>query len=371
MIADGPMTANTSGLTAAIRLRLGSLDLDAAFELAPGDVLAVLGPNGAGKSSLLRVLAGLQPLDAGSVVLDGVVLDATVLDSAHGPAAFVAPEQRPIGVMFQDYLLFPHLTALDNVAFGPRSRGRSKSEARSIAAGWIDRVGLAEFAGSKPSALSGGQAQRIALARALATDPTLLLLDEPLAALDASTKASVRRDLKRHLAAFEGVAVVVTHDPVDALALADHVMVIEAGSVTQVGTVRAVTERPRTAYVAELLGVNLLHGVAEDGIVELTHDSDERAVVHAASAPDGPVELLLRPNAIALHRTEPDTSARNVWSLVVDDIDLVGDHVRVRLVGALTLTAEITPAALATMQLVEGDAVWASVKATDIAAHSA
>ncbi len=185
---DGPTTAMDStdghapdgGLDARLVVDRGTFHLDVALTAAPGDVVALLGPNGAGKTTALRALAGLVPLADGHLRLDGVALDRT------------PPESRPVGVVFQDYLLFPHLTALDNVAFGPRCRGASKAESRARAAAWLDRMGLADHAGAKPRRLSGGQAQRVALARALATNPRLLLLDEPLAALDdARTRLEV------------------------------------------------------------------------------------------------------------------------------------------------------------------------------------
>ena len=165
-------------LYADVGLRLGSLDLAAEVEVADGEVVAVLGPNGAGKSTFLRAVAGLVPLDRGRVAVDGQVLDAP------DERTFVPTHHRPIGVVFQDHLLFPRLSALDNVAFGLQAHGMRKAEARRVAAGWLDRVGLADHAGAKPAALSGGQSQRVSLARALATEPRVLLLDEPLAALD-------------------------------------------------------------------------------------------------------------------------------------------------------------------------------------------
>ncbi|HEY8855530.1 MAG TPA: ATP-binding cassette domain-containing protein, partial [Candidatus Dormibacteraeota bacterium] len=185
-----------------------------------GEVVALLGPNGAGKTTLLRAVAGLVPLASGYVKLDGRALE----DAATGK--YVPTENRSIGVVFQDYLLFPHLSVLQNVAFGMRSRGIPSHEASAKAGQWVDRVGLAAYVQDKPDALSGGQRQRVALARALAPDPRLLLLDEPLAALDVTTRAEVRRDLKRHLASFPGLRLVVTHDPLEAAMLADRLVVM-------------------------------------------------------------------------------------------------------------------------------------------------
>ncbi|HEV3498321.1 MAG TPA: ABC transporter ATP-binding protein, partial [Actinomycetes bacterium] len=215
----------TTGLAATVALTLGTLDLDVSLTLPMGTTVALLGPNGAGKTTLLRALAGLQPLQRGRVALDGEVLE----DAAAG--TWRPPEDRPIGVVFQDYLLFPHLSVLENVAFGLRCRGVSRTESRRRAHAWLERVGLGDRHGARPRELSGGQCQRVALARALATDPQLLLLDEPLAALDASTRIEVRRDLRRHLASFHGVRLLVTHDPLEAIALADELVVLEDGHV--------------------------------------------------------------------------------------------------------------------------------------------
>lgn len=348
-------------LTADLALAIGSLDLEVRFEVADGQVLALLGPSGAGKTTVLRALAGLQGIDRGRIELDGSLL------AEPGSGVFVAAEDRPVGMVFQDYLLFPHMCALDNVAFGLRARGVAKQAANAIATSWIDRVGLGDLAQSKPSEVSGGQAQRIALARALATDPAVLLLDEPLAALDVATRAIVRRDLGHHLAEYEGSTVLVTHDPLDALALADHVVILEDGSVTQAGSIAEVSSRPRTPYVAELLGVNLLRGVGTDHEVQL----DGGVTVVTGTALDGPAFALVRPSAVSLHLHEPDTSARNQWRLTVEGFDLLGDRVRVRLTGHLDIAAEITPATLAEFGLVQGTEVWASCKATDITAYPA
>ena len=181
---------------------------------------------------------------------------------------YVVPERRGVGVVFQDYLLFPHLSVLENVAFGLRSRGTSRAEARRRAADWLASVGLADRGGAKPSALSGGQQQRVALARALVIEPRLLLLDEPLAALDVGTRTELRRDLRMHLATFPGVRVLVTHELLDAVALADRLVVLEHGRVAQTGTVADVATRPRSRYVADLVGINLFHGYGHGNAVE-------------------------------------------------------------------------------------------------------
>lgn len=344
-------------LDARLRLTLGDLDLSVDVQVGPGEVVAVLGPNGAGKSTTLRLLAGLLALDDGHVAIDGTVVDE--------PAArtFLVPERRAASVVFQDYLLFPHLTALENVAFGLRAQGRPARGARADAAALLDRFGLAEHAARKPRQLSGGQAQRVALARALAPSPRLLLLDEPLAALDAGTRTTVRRDLRRHLDDFDGATVLVTHDPLDAIALATRIVILEHGRVSQEGSISAITERPTSRYVADLIGLNLLRGVANGTAVALDGSA---ASITTADAGDGPVHVLVHPNAVAIHLSEPAGSPRNRWPGRVVGFDLLGDRVRVRVDGPVPLVAEVTPAAVAELDLHEGLDVWTSVKATEV-----
>ena len=345
-----------------IGLRLGTLDLAVELRVMPGEVLAILGPNGAGKSTVIRALAGLVALDDGRITLDGEVLD----DPAHG--VFVPAEQRSIGVVFQDYLLFSHLSVLENVAFGLRASGSTKQDARGSASEWLDRMGLQEYAGERPGVLSGGQSQRVALARALATQPGLLLLDEPLAALDVATRATVRSELRRHLDSFGGVRILVTHDPVDAYALADRVAILDAGTVVQIGTIGEVTAHPRSRYVADLVGTNLVTGAVRDGV--LVTDSGVSVVI--ADARTGPSFAVIRPQAIALTREQPaGSSMRNVWRGTINGIDRLGDRVRVGIEGPLPLVAEITADALDTLQLRPGDDVHAAAKATDIEAYLA
>ena len=323
-------------------------------------MIAILGPNGAGKSTVLRALAGLLPIERGRIAVDEIVVDEPTTRT------FEPPDRRPIGVVFQSYLLFANLSATENVAFGLRARGVPKSEARQRATTWLERVGLADHAGNKPGALSGGQAQRVALARALAIDPRLLLLDEPLAALDAGARAEVRRDLRRHLQSFDGMRIMVTHDPVDAYALADRVAVMDAGRIIQLGTIDEVTARPRSRYIARLVGTNLVAG----DIVANVLTTPGGARVALADAAPGPAFALIRPQAIVLER-EParNTSAQNVWQGTITDIDRLGDRARVHLDGALPLTAEVTTAALDQLGLRPGDRVHAAAKATDIEAY--
>jgi molybdate transport system ATP-binding protein len=348
-------------LDARISVSLGTLALDVALEAEPGQTVVLLGPNGAGKTTVLRVIAGLLALDEGRLAVDGHVLD----DPAVG--AWVPTERRPIGYVFQDHALFPHLSALENVAFGLRARGVRRRDARDRALLSLERVGMAAHAADRPSALSAGQAQRVALARALVLDPRVLLLDEPLSALDASTRVDTRRELRRHLEAHEGARVVVTHDPVDAMTLGDRVVVLEAGRVVQAGPLAELRERPRSRYVADLVGVNLYRGKADGQRIRLPDGGELVAAGHAR----GDVFAVVHPRAVALHRREPEGTPRNVLAGMVDHLDVEGDRVRVIVAGVVPVTAEVTPAAVAELELTAGAAVWASIKATEITAYPA
>jgi len=346
------ITTPDKGLDAHLVVDRGTFRLDVELTAAPGDVVALLGPNGAGKTTALRALAGLAGLVGltdGHLRLDGAELDRT------------PPDSRPVGVVFQDYLLFPHLTALDNVGFGPRCQGATRAESRAIAAEWLERMGLAEHAGAKPRRLSGGQAQRVALARALATRPRLLLLDEPLAALDARTRLDVRAQLRRHLAEFEAVAVLVTHDPLDAMVLADRLVVIEQGKIVQEGTPADIARHPRTDYIAQLVGLNLYKGSADGHTVTL----DTGPVITTTENLTGEVFVAFPPSAVTLFRDRPTgASARNLWHCEVAGLETHGDQIRVDLTGELPLAADLTTVAAAELDLHQGALVWAAVKAT-------
>jgi molybdate transport system ATP-binding protein len=331
--------------------------LDVALRIAAGEVVALLGPNGAGKTTALRALAGLAEPSGGHITLDGVRLDAP----------FVPPERRRVGVVFQDYLLFPHLTALDNVAFGPRSRGAGRRESRAEAAAWLDRVGMTGYARRKPSQLSGGQAQRVALARALAVKPALLLLDEPLAALDARTRLETRTQLRQHLAGHSGATLLVTHDPLDAMVLADRLVIVEDGRTVQEGDAAAITAQPRTDYVARLVGLNLYRGRADGHAITLHNGF----VMYASDAVSGDAFVAFPPAAVALHPREPDGSPRNTFPATVTGIDRHGDNLRVQLAGPVDAAADITQAGAAHLRLTPGQQVWAAVKATETRAYPA
>ena len=337
-------------------VRRNRFRLDVDLDVPTGTRLALIGVNGAGKSTLLRAIAGLHGLVAGHLELGGVTVD----DPDHG--IFVEPEHRQIGYVPQDAALFPHLSAAANVAFGPRRRGETRAEAQRLAAGWLARVDLADHAELRPGQLSGGQARRVALARALAVEPDVLLLDEPLASLDVDARSSLRRLLRDDLVGAARTTVLVTHDPVDALALADQVAVVEEGRVLQSGTPEDVIARPRSSFVARLVGLNLLEGTGEGRTLVLVGGG----VVQAAEPVPARALAAVPPRAVTLHRSRPEGSPRNVWPATVTAVEPVGDRVRVTLDGAVPLVAEVTSASVADLGLAPGEAVWSSLKATEV-----
>ncbi|MFJ3974385.1 ABC transporter permease [Streptomyces sp. NPDC090021] len=320
----------------------------------PGTTIAVVGENGAGKTTLLRALLGLTPRAHAELRLG----DADVTS--------LPPHKRQVAWVPQDGALFPHLSALANTAYGLRARRVPRAGARREAQAWLDRLGVGHLAHRKPSQLSGGQAQRVALARALAARPRLLLLDEPLAALDQTTRAHVRHTLRTHLAGFGGVCLIVTHDPVEAVSLADRVLVLADGLALQDAPPAEVSRHPRSPWVARMLGRNAWPGIASaDG---LTLAAGGRLVV-AETLPEGTQALaIIAPEAVSVHRVRPGGSPRNVWPGTVREITAVGSRLRV-LIGsaeAPDLVAEITPDAAAELGLADGSEVWTSVKATEV-----
>jgi ABC-type sulfate/molybdate transport systems ATPase subunit len=334
-------------LDASVTGRRGDFTLEASLSASAGEVIALVGPNGAGKSTLLRLIAGLAPAD-GFVRIDDADVSAA------------SPERRPVGWVPQQGALFPHLNAVDNVAFGIGGR---RGRAQSL--DWLERLGIADLAARKPAQLSGGQAQKVALARALARNPRVLLLDEPLAALDAVGRTDVRRTLRTHLSSFEGVTIAVTHDAVDVATIADRIIAIDAGRVVQDDAVAEAMRRPRTRWLASMLGSNACHGRSRAGGIDV--DGGGRLV-----APDVPtldnteVLVVFAPHSITLHPRPPEGRARNTWQVVVQDLVDAGGRVRVDADGAPSVVAEVTPAAVADLGLHEGAVVWVSVKATEL-----
>lgn len=350
-------------LHAEIRLERDAFTLDATLDAEAGHTVALLGPNGSGKSTLVRALAGLEDGDRSRVVLDGVDVSG------------LPPERRPIGMVFQDLRLFPRLSAVENAAFPLRARGRAKAEARARGRDLLGRLGLPEARmQARPADLSGGEAQRVALARALIDEPALLLLDEPTSALDVRSRAELRPLLRSTLASFPGVRILVTHDPVEAMTLADRLVILEEGRVKQVGTPAEVRQAPRSPYVADLVGLNLYAGrlePLEEGAGRLLTDDGELVVAWPSGAPRqafDDVTATLRPADIVLHTTRPEGgSARNVLRGPIAAVAIEGERARVRVASTPPVVAEVTLGSVARLGLLEGAEIWATCKAVELA----
>ncbi|RST09553.1 molybdate ABC transporter permease subunit [Streptomyces sp. WAC05374] len=323
------------------------------LDAAPGTTIAVVGPNGAGKTTLLRALLGLTPRAHAALRLGDT--DVTALP----------PHRRGVAWVPQDGALFPRMSALANTAYGLRAQRVPRGEARRAAQEWLDRLGVGHLAHHKPAQLSGGQAQRVALARALAARPRLLLLDEPLAALDQTTRARVRHTLRTHLDGFGGVCLIVTHDPVEAVALADRVLVLHDGRAIQDAPPAEVSRHPRSPWVARMLGRNAWPGTSTAEGIRLAAGG---TLTVAEPLPEGVDALAtFAPEAVAVHRDRPTGSPRNVWRGTVREITTAGSRLRVLITSeqAPDLVAEITPEAAADLGLTDGTPVWTSVKATE------
>ena len=326
--------------------------------IAAGETVGLIGPNGAGKTPLLRIIAGLEPPDRGVVVLHG----ASLVDPLNG--IDVAPENRDVAMSFNTARLFPRKTARQNVEFAleqAHTGGRTKADRARQAGEWIDRVGLSDKVDEKVETLSGGMAQRVSLARTLAADRRLLLLDEPLSALDVKTRALVRSLLIEHLETRSGATLIVTHDPVDATILADRLLVIDEGRIVQDGSATELTARPASAWVAGFVDHTVWRGDASG--TEVTVGSGQVVV---ADPVEGPVVVAVPARAVTLHQHEPEGSARNIWPLTVETVHHIDERVRVALSGEVDLVAEVTTPSAEALALEAGRSVWASVKATEL-----
>jgi molybdate transport system ATP-binding protein len=347
-------------LQLSARVDRRGVDID--FEVATGETVALLGPNGTGKSTVLSVIAGLLTPDSGTVVLDGHCLTAAAPGASR---VAVPPHARRTALLGQEPLLFPHLSALENVAFGPRSRGVRRAEARRTAQGWLDEVGVGELAARRPDELSGGQAQRVAVARALAAEPSLLLLDEPMAALDVAVLPALRQTLRRVLT--DRTVIVVTHDPLDALLLADRVVVLDAGRVIESGPSSEVLKRPRSAFAARLAGLNLVTGTWRGDHVETTGGDRVAGLVQAEAIAAGtPVVAAFRPHSVSVFHDPVHGSPRNSFQGRISELEPHAELLRVR---AGDLAADITVQAAADLQLEPGQFVTLTVKATEVAVY--
>ncbi len=350
-------------------VRRGGFEVIASFGADAGETVALLGPNGSGKSTLVAAIAGLVSPAAGRIVLDGRALD--------GAGVHVPPERRPIGVVFQELRLFPHLSAVENVAFPLRARGVDRTVARARARTLLERLGVGGRGGLRPRDLSGGEAQRVALARALVAAPELLLLDEPLSALDVAARSRIRDLIREELRRFRGVRVLVTHDPVEAMTLADRMVLLEDGRVTQRGTPEQIRDAPRTHYAADLVGLNFYRGRLEPvptasggveaGVGRLVTAGGGLIVGWPEGVDAGPAIGLLRPADVVLHVEAPRRgSARNVVAGSVEAVAIEGERARVRIRSSPPLVAEITLGSVERLGLREEERVWASFKAVEV-----
>lgn len=336
--------------------------LRVAFGVAAGEVLAVLGPNGAGKSTTAAVIAGLLRADQ-AVVRVG---RRTLTDTDRG--LFVPVHDRRVGLLMQDPLLFPHLSVLGNVRFACR-RGTGSS-----AAGWLERVGVAELSGRKPAQLSGGQAQRVALARALAAGPDVLLLDEPLAGLDVAAAARIRADLRDVLTEKGRAALLITHDLLDVVGLADRVMVIEEGAVTDLGATGDVLKAPRSGFGARIAGINVVRGVMDGRAALGSAGHTWYGVPAVPMTPGVDAVAVFSPSAVAVFGERPHGSPRNSTPVQITALEHTGSVVRVHAESAAagpTLVADVTPDAVAELGLSVGQEVWFTVKTQEVALHAA
>jgi molybdate transport system ATP-binding protein len=340
------------------RTRLGELELDVALEVPAGDCLALAGPSGAGKTSVLRVASGLLRPESGRVECGG----ETWLDTERG--LDVPPEDRRCGYVFQEYALFPHLTTWQNVAYP--LRGMKRPERRRRAQELLERFGVGKLADARPRTLSGGERQRVAVARVLARRPGVLLLDEPLSALDARTRAGAARELESVLREIEVPALLVTHDFAEAAQLGDRVGVIDAGRVVQEGTATELAAAPRSAFVADFTGAVVLTGRARGGASGLTHvELDGGGAVTSTDRGEGPVAVSVYPWEITIEpeREAAHGSAQNRLVAEILSITTVGNRVRLGLAAPQPLAAEITQASATALDLRTGTRVTATWKA--------
>ncbi len=348
-------------LEARVQLSRGAFALDVDLSAAAGETIGLLGPNGSGKSSLVEALAGLLKLESGEISLDGRAIERP----ADGLR--LAPQERPFGVMFQGLWLFPHLNVLENVSFGPRARGVPRSQARARAEQLMTRLELTALAERKPSELSGGEAQRVALARALAVEPRVLLLDEPLSALDLEARPRTRSLLQQMLQEFDGVRLVITHDPLEALLFADRLVILEGGRIVQSGPADLVRRRPRTPYVAGLSGVTLLRGQLRhvNATPELRVEGLALSVPHSDVA-QGNVLATLPPEAVRLTTERPGPDDGYLLAGEIESIELASHRSLVRLRTRPRLCAAVPTESVSRQGLRPGLRVWARIDVRSI-----
>jgi molybdate transport system ATP-binding protein len=377
-------------LRVALDTSINTFHLKVDFQAERGKTIVLLGESGAGKSTVLRLLAGLLRPQHGHIDLNSITYFS---DEQY---IFVPPQERPFGYVFQDYVLFPHLSVFENVAFGLRAQHLPGREVRQRVADALQQVHLSGFDQRRPAQLSGGQQQRVAIARALALQPQLLLLDEPLSALDVQTRREVRQELRRILAEVDLTSILVTHNYLDALFFGDQILVLDHGSIIQQGDQRALREYPRSSYVAELVGVNFFRGRIERVETDATcvirpyngSQGVELVAVLKEHGPDEPLPaideeayVIVAPHSITLHETAPSGSARNIVHGEIVNLLRLGSSlngssdgvVRVSIIlddGISPLTAEVTEASVVRLNLHEGQSIYATFKATEACAYT-
>ncbi len=350
-----------------MRAAIAARHFDVELELDPGERVALLGPNGAGKSTLLSILAGVLRPDTGLATIDG----RTIFDLGSGAPRWLAPWNRGVSLLAQDPLLFPHLSVLDNVAFGPKSSGQRTRTARVTARRWLDEVGAAEFADRKPAQLSGGQAQRVAIARALAANPRLLLLDEPLAALDVAAAPLLRRVLRRVLA--DRSAIIVTHDLLDALLLSHKILVIDGGTIVEAGPTAEVIKHPRTPFTARIAGLNMISGSSRADAIMQPNGQVVFGMYRTPVPPGEPAIAVFGPTAVAIFTEAPHSSARNTLAVTISEFEPRDEQVRVRASTAdgATFTADVIAQTVSELDLYPGREVYYAIKATAVTIYPA
>lgn len=354
------MTMDAALTHVCLRRALRHFELDVTFDVAPGEVVAVVGPSGAGKTSILNCVAGLDSPDSGRICLG----THTVYDAATG--VNVRPEAREVGYVFQDYALFPHLTVRRNVAYGLQARGRSPAECAPRVDTLLELLRIRDLAEAYPAQLSGGEQQRVALARAVAIEPKVLLLDEPLAALDTTSRKHVRRELRQLLRQLGVAAILVTHDYEDALVLGRRILVMEKGHVSRSGSHEELLQHPRSRFVADFTGVNYFEGTVEPGGDQPRQVRIGNAILHAVTELEGEVSVSFFPSDVTVSTAEPHTSARNLFRGPVREVANLGGRLRVQVDAALPVVADITPDAYGALGLHEGTLVYVAIKATSI-----
>jgi molybdate transport system ATP-binding protein len=364
----------TTALEAALVVRRGTFTLDVELSVADGEIVALLGPNGAGKSTLLGAISGLIRPESGRITVAGRVLT----ERTASARSFVPAERRRVGLLSQDPLLFPHLTAVENVAFGQRAQGRPRADARRDAQEWLDAVGLTDVAGRKPVALSGGQRQRVAIARALAARPDVLLLDEPLAALDVQTATHIRRLLSERLTDSATTTIVVTHDVLDAIVLADRCAIVNDGRIIDDGPKSRVLGHPKNQFIAALAGVNLVEGVSDGvaGVVRADGRTVRGHVMGGAIAAGAQASAVFSPSAVSV--TAPRASVGqdserpvgNRWNATIEALEPSAAGVRIRVREIPDVVIDVSPAVAVDIDLNVGAPIVVSVDPVDVAIRS-